>query len=415
MKNLITFIACIGFFLSGFSQITNAEYYIDTDNLGVGNQNVLTVTAGNTIDENFTIQTTGFSEGLHVLHIRVKGTNNVWSLYKRAYFYVQSPTTNGTPTNIVAAEYYIDTDNLGVGNQNALTITSGMTIDESFTTIPTTSLADGLHVLHIRVKDADNTWSLYKRAYFYVQSPSTNGIPKNIVAAEYYIDADNLGVGSQNDLIVTNGMAIDEVFTIQTTGFSEGLHVLHIRVKDADNTWSLYKRAYFYTHQNNTNQTPTEITAAEYFFDTDPGIGSGTDIIVTDGFTIDEDLVIQVPAAMVDGDHYLYLRVQDQDGTWSLYKRALFTADSTVSVEEFSSDDFTIYPNPSKEILFIDFQKIGEYALSIFDITGKELYQQKELEQQNQVDLSNYASGIYFLKIKEVATNKVQNIKIVKE
>ena len=58
MKNLLTLIACICLFVSGFSQITEAEYYIDTDNLGVGNQMALTVTSGNTIDENFSIPTT---------------------------------------------------------------------------------------------------------------------------------------------------------------------------------------------------------------------------------------------------------------------------------------------------------------------------------------------------------------------
>lgn len=413
MKNLITFITCIGFFLSGFSQITDAEYYIDTDNLGVGNQIALTVTSGNTINEDFIIPTTGLSDGLHVLHIRAKGINNVWSLYKRAYFYVQSPSTGATPKNIVAAEYYIDADNLGVGNQNPLTITSGMTIDESFT-IPTTSLAEGLHVLHIRVKDADNTWSLYKRAYFYVQSSSTNGTPKNIIAAEFFIDSDTT-VGAETALTVTQGLTIDEVFTIPTTGLAEGLHVLHIRVKDGDDTWSLYKRAYFYTHQANSNLIPTEIVAAEYFFDTDPGIGSGTSVTITQGFTIDEDLVIQVPAAMVDGDHYLYLRVQDQDGTWSLYKRALFTADSTISVEEFSSDVFKVYPNPTQNTIHLDFEKYGDYSFSIYDITGKEVYQQKELQQTNTFDFSVYASGIYFIKIKEIATDKVQNIKIIKE
>jgi len=137
MKKLLTFIICICFSVSGFSQITEAEYFIDTDNLGVGNQNELTVTSGSTIDEDFTIPTTGLADGLHVLHIRAKGTNNIWSLYKRAYFYVQTPGTNGTPQNIVAAEYYIDADNSGVDNQTSLTITPGMSINEAFT-IPTT-------------------------------------------------------------------------------------------------------------------------------------------------------------------------------------------------------------------------------------------------------------------------------------
>lgn len=419
MKNLLTFITCIGFFLSGFSQITSAEYFIDGVDPGIGSATALAVTAGNTINENYTIPTAGLADGLHVLHIRVKGTNNVWSLYKRAYFHVQSPTINGTPQNIVAAEYYIDADNLGVGNQIPLTVTQGLTINETFA-IPTTGLADGLHVLHIRVKDANNVWSLYKRAYFYIRTPSTTttGTPAIISAAEFFIDNDTT-VGGETPLTVTQGLTINEAFAIPTTGLANGLHVLHIRVKDANNVWSLYKRAYFYIHANNSALTPTPITAAEYFFGNtvgdDPGVGNATALTVTQGMTINEAFTIPVPASLTNGDYYLHIRVKDQNGTWSLYKRAIFTIDNTVSVEEFNSDVFTVYPNPSKDILFIDFQEVGEYSLSVFDITGKELYQQKELEQQNSVDLSNYASGIYFIKIKEIATNKFQNIKIIKE
>ena len=413
MKNLLTYIVCSCFFISGFSQITDAEYYIDTDNLGVGNQTALAVTSGNTIDEDFTIPTTGLPEGLHTLHIRVKGTNDMWSLYKRAYFYVQAPSTNSTPENIVAAEYYIDTDDLGVGNQTALTITPGMVLNETFS-IPTTGLTDGLHVLHIRVKDADDTWSLYKRAYFYVQTPSTNGTPQNIVAAEYYIDTDDLGVGNQNVLTVTPGMAISEVFTIPTTGLTDGLHVLHIRVKDADDTWSLYKRGYFYTHSPNSNATATPIIAAEYFFDTDPGVGSATSVAVTQGFNIDEDLLIEVPVAMVDGNHYLFLRVQNQDGTWSLYKRALFTVDGALSVEDFNSESVKIFPNPTADSIHINFKQHGDYSFSMYDTSGKEIFKQETLQLNNIINLTNYASGIYILKIKDIASNTFQNAKIVK-
>jgi hypothetical protein len=316
-------------------------------------------------------------------------------------------------SQITEAEYFIDTDP-GVGSATSLAVTTGNTIDENFSSIPTTGLVDGLHTLHIRVKGTNNIWSLYKRAYFYVQNPDTNGTPGNIVAAEYYIDTDDLGVGNQNALTITPGMSIDEEFTIETTGLEEGLHVLHIRVQDADDTWSLYKRAYFYVQNPNSNATATPITAAEYFFDTDPGVGTATSITVTEGFNIDEDLVIQVPEAMIEGEHYLYLRVQNQDNTWSLYKRALFTVDSTVSVEDFNSDSFKIFPNPATNNVHVNFQFEGDYSFSIYDVSGKEIFHQATLELNNMFDFSIYASGIYVLKIEDRTTDKVQHIKIVK-
>jgi hypothetical protein len=333
MKNLLTFIVCICFFITGFSQITEAEYFIDTDP-GIGSAIALTVTSGATIDENFSMPTTGLTEGLHVLHIRAKGTNNIWSLYKRTYFYVQMPSTNGTSQNIVAAAYFVDTDP-GIGNGLPLTITPNLTINETF--------------------------------------------------------------------------------TIPTAGLAEGLHVLHIRVKDASDTWSLYKRTYFYIHAANSNVTATPIVAAEYFFDTDPGIGSAISVAVTQGFNIDEDLVIQVPFAMTDGEHYLYIRVQNQDNIWSLYKRALFTVDASLTVEEFNSDSFKIFPNPTENNVHINFKQSGTYSFSVYTISGKEIFQQEKLELNNSFNFSKYASGVYILKIKDKRNNTFQNVKIVKQ
>ena len=63
-----------------------------------------------------------------------------------------------------------------------------------------------------------------------------------------------------------------------------------------------------------------DIVAAEYFFDTDPGQGSGTVIPVTSGAnqSIDINIPPGVIAALPEGAHKLYLRFQDDDGDWSM-------------------------------------------------------------------------------------------------
>ncbi|MEM5566559.1 T9SS type A sorting domain-containing protein [Psychroserpens sp. AS72] len=89
---------------------------------------------------------------------------------------------------------------------------------------------------------------------------------------------------------------------------------------------------------------------------------------------------------MATGDHYLHLRVQDQDGTWSLYKRALINVDP-LSVGEFNSESFDIFPNPTKDNIHINFKQFGDYSFSIYDVFGKEIFQQKKLEVYNIFDL----------------------------
>ncbi|TXG35065.1 T9SS type B sorting domain-containing protein [Seonamhaeicola maritimus] len=225
--------------------------------------------------------------------------------------------------DIVEAEYFFDTDP-GVGNTgNILPGTQDGAIDETFA-ISTTGLTDGLHVLHIRAKDTDGNWSLYERQYFFVNANSQyqNPTEYNIVEAEYFFDTDP-GVGNTGNILpVTQAGAIDETFAISTTGLTEGLHVLHIRAKDANGTWSLYERKYFFVNANSQYQNPTEydIVEAEYFFDTDPGVGNtGNTLSLTQGSSIDETLVIPIDINMAEGDYVLHVRVKDENGTWSLY------------------------------------------------------------------------------------------------
>ena len=107
MRRILLFIILsIGLIFNGWSQITEAEYFIDTDP-GIGNATNLTLTAGINIDANFSIPTAGLSNGLHVLHIRVKGTSEVWSLYYRDYFYILTTEAPVAGSNLNAAEYFI--------------------------------------------------------------------------------------------------------------------------------------------------------------------------------------------------------------------------------------------------------------------------------------------------------------------
>ncbi len=329
MKKILYILYCICILYSSsiWGQITEAEYFIDTDP-GVGMATTLTVTGpGSDIVENFTIPTTGLLDGLHVLHIRVKD-NNTWSLYYKKSFYVLDSPASATPKDIVAAEYFIDNDP-GVGSATSLVVTQALNIDETFT-IPTNGLLNGLHVLQIRVQDEDGIWSLYYQKNFYVLESASSATPKDIVAAEYFIDNDP-GVGSATSLAVTQGLTIDETFSIPTNGLLNGLHFIQIRVQDEDGIWSLYYKKNFYVLDNASSATPKDIVAAEYFIGddpgvsgTDPGVGSATPIAVTQGLTIDESFNIPISGSMAEGDYTMHIRVQDEDGIWSLYYNGAF-------------------------------------------------------------------------------------------
>lgn len=72
------------------------------------------------------------------------------------------------------------------------------------------------------------------------------------------------------------------------------------------------------------------ITTIEYFIDSDPGVGQAISISTNNtGSDITDQFAINV-AALTVGFHRLYVRVQDDNGTWSLYDKFVFyLSDST--------------------------------------------------------------------------------------
>lgn len=66
------------------------------------------------------------------------------------------------------------------------------------------------------------------------------------------------------------------------------------------------------------NATPANINYAEYFIDTDPGIGSGTSISVTSSTDITVNNYPVNLSLVTSGAHRIYFRTRDTKGAWSL-------------------------------------------------------------------------------------------------
>lgn len=81
----------------------------------------------------------------------------------------------------------------------------------------------------------------------------------------------------------------------------------------------------------------------------------------------------------------------------------------SLSIDEFSTKGFAIYPNPSTGLFNIKTITPEAFNFDVYDVTGKLIFQQKNVKANNnqyQIDISSYASGIYFLNIYN-QTNKV--------
>lgn len=76
----------------------------------------------------------------------------------------------------------------------------------------------------------------------------------------------------------------------------------------------------------------TTIVAAEYYLDTDPGLGNGVPIPVTPGAEVDLDFIVDLSTASL-GFHVLVVRAQDDTGAWSQRFRRSFLNERTAQAD----------------------------------------------------------------------------------
>ena len=104
------------------------------------------------------------------------------------------------------------------------------------------------------------------------------------------------------------------------------------------------------------------------------------------------------------------LTLTNEDGDMAIY------GDEPLTVENFSSSYFSLYPNPVKESLKISSAKaLGNFSIQIFSTEGKLLRNQNFNSKSNlSIGISKLSSGIYFLKIAD-ESGRVEVKKFVKQ
>ena len=162
---------------------------------------------------------------------------------------------------------------------------------------------------------------------------------QNIDLIEYFIDVDP-GVGMGTQIAPTQGSTINESVAVPVAtiaALSDGNHLLVCRVRDSDGDWSVAFARTFLKSNVTIDNTVPNIVDGEYFFDTDPGQGNGTQFTLTPGTAIDH--TVNIPAATIlalsDGVHRIATRVKDDNGNWSaaftrVFRKSNFTIDNTV-------------------------------------------------------------------------------------
>jgi len=315
--------------VSANAQVINrAEYFIDADP-GVGNATAVSVASPSaSVNFNFNVPTTSLSTGFHVLGFRMRQSiNGRWSHAQFNTFYLVPPASLPTAVNLTRGEYFFDADP-GNGNGTSIPVTSSPSVSMTVNNISISALSPGFHTISFRFRDDQKRWAHAYAQTFYIVPPTAFPAATTITNAEYFFDTD-LGAGNNTPIPVSAGSPLMINPAISVVGLTTGFHKLGIRYRDNRGRWSHAEVRSFYIFNANLN-TPAEIVTAEYFIDTDPGIGAGTKIPgIIQGATVDQLVALDM-TGIPTGAHTLNIRVKDSKGFWSYHESAPFTVSSCI-------------------------------------------------------------------------------------
>ncbi|MFT5780416.1 MAG: hypothetical protein ACI837_003378, partial [Crocinitomicaceae bacterium] len=328
--------------------VVQAEYFWDTDP-GLGSATPILALDGNldeAVEDLFAGSVASPPAGLHTFNIRIKGLDATWSNLFSYVVNVSTQSLISRDSKVIQAEYFWDTDP-GVGSATIILALDG-NLDEVVEDLFDGALASppvGLHKFNIRVKAVDGLWSNTFSYVVNVATPVLLTRDLKVTQAEYFWDTDP-GEGSATVLLALDGNldeAIEDLFESSVSIPTPGLHKFNVRVKAEDNTWSN-----IFSYVINVG-TPTLITRdvkviqAEYFWDVDPGLGSGSPILALDG-NLDEaveDVFKNTLSSTSIGVHLFNLRVKGLDNNWSQtfkYVVNVLDSNSYVSFNEVICD-----------------------------------------------------------------------------
>jgi hypothetical protein len=297
--------------------LQKAEYFFNTDpGFGAGTEISIPSPSGTVISNHpFVLDVSGLPTGINQLFVRVLDANGKWSITNRSFLYKHVPLA--PMTNIDKAEYFFDTDP-GFGLANDIGIPSGTTISNQIFAIDVSTLSAGIHQLFIRTRDTNGKWSITNRSFLYKHAPAAP--LTNLEKAEYFFDTDP-GFGLANDIGIPSGTTIsNQIFNIDVSTLSAGIHQLFIRTRDTNGKWSITNRSFLYKHAPAAPLTNLE--KAEYFFDTDPGFGAANIIDIPSSTSISTQIFNIDVNTLSAGIHQLFVRTRDANGKWSITNRS---------------------------------------------------------------------------------------------
>lgn len=110
----------------------------------------------------------------------------------------------------------------------------------------------------------------------------------------------------------------------------------------------------------------------------------------------------QMPARTLNNGGTVYFRVSPVSGSLGTYQlKITVTRSLNTGIEDTDSDDeiLTIYPNPASGVCNVHCEYGTDAILQLYDVSGRLMLEKKLTQDGIELDISSYASGIYFVRL----------------
>ncbi|MDH7914033.1 FG-GAP-like repeat-containing protein [Winogradskyella sp. SYSU M77433] len=260
--------------------------------------------------------------------------------------------------------------------------------------------------------DADND----KDLDLYI-SGETDGSNPEYLSSAFYIN-NNDGTFSLNNASVPNDFAnsySNAIGDLDNDGYSEIAvnHINHTNIslwknisQENNNNWLKIKLEGTIGNRNGIGSlVEISINGEKQYRYTLCGEGYLSQNSATEIFGLGNDLQVDyVKVKWLSG-------VEDILYNVSANQQLNITEASTLSLDPYSNTNFLIFPNPVKNIIYVNSKTIIE-TIIIYNTLGKEVFKTSTQDYRYNIDLSNFKSGIYFIKAINSYDNKT--VKILK-
>lgn len=254
------------------------------------------------------------------------------------------------------------------------------------------------------------------------------GSTSGSVTVAWYENLDGLGSFGPQQTITTNGLSVEPIFTIDIDGDGD---IDVIAATGGADKVAWYENLDGLGNFGSENIIINNLLGAHSIYSTDLDNDGDNDILATGGGAFDGEVVwfenldgqgsfgakniisteVQFSRSVIaadidnDGDMDVIASSQNDD------KIAWYENYTILSVEENEINSLTVYPNPTKGLIYINPKTKTIISIGVFDLLGKKVLQ---LEGNiHRIDISTLQSGMYFLRIATDAGSFVQ--KIIKE